>query len=759
MSVLKRIYQRLSRWRGFDWGCLFVSLSTIPTLLLLFRPGYFASHDGLHHLYRLYDLDWTIHGGSLYPRWLPNLGFGYGYPVLNYYAPLTYYVAEFFHLLGAGYIASIELTFALGFLLSGMAMYIFAKELLGRWPAVVAAVAYIYLPYHLADGFVRGALAEFFAFIFPPLVLWAFYRLVITGEGNYIPLAAASYAGLILTHNLTALILTPLLLSYLGFLWLQRRGFRPGAYLTLAMILGWGLAAFYWLPGFVEASWVRLGQVGPVATDYRQQLVPLSEFFSPFLIYRYFPHQGVRLEHPLSCIQLGLAALSVIALFRTRGLTRSHLLFFQATTLVSLFMILSYSSFLWETFPLLPYLQFPWRFLILVSVGTSILIGSFVLIFSSVRKKEGGGPWSYAIGLGILALLLASSLPHLPVEPLFLPDHPLPLGEEEVTLATMAEYDYLNGLWFRLWGGTWGFEYLPRWVAEAREEFFLPLSKPPLPEPTLSPSDVPNIVLGEQGPLSRLLRVRTDKGMKLSFHTFYFPRWWVYVDGEPQDTYPSGKLGLVTVDIPLGDHLVHLRFEDTLAERIGFIIAFLSLLTLLVILVLGRQGQALLVASGALVLLLVFLGWRLSSWTTVEHPHELQVNLENRVKLLGYNLEKSQYHPGDVLHLTLYWLGLSEMDQDYKVFVHLTNEEETELIGQSDRWPVYNFSPTSRWEVGEVVVDRHEISIPRDAASGSYRLSTGMYLLETVRNLDMLDQNMAPCGNRVLLTSIWVMRE
>lgn len=759
MSVPKRIYQRLCRWHGFDWGYLFVSLSTIPTLLLLFRPGYFASHDGLHHLYRLYDLDWTIHGGPLYPRWLPNLGFGYGYPVLNYYAPLTYYVAELFHLLGAGYIASIELVFAFGFLLSGATMYLYAKEFLGRWPAVVAAVAYMYLPYHLADGFVRGALAEFFAFIFLPLVLWAFYRLVITGEGNYIPVAAASYAGLILTHNLTALIFTPLLFSYLAFLWLQRRRFRPRAYLTLAMILGWGLAAFYWLPGLMEVSWVRLGQVGPVATDYRQQLVPFSEFFSPFLIYRYFPNQGVKLEHPLSCIQLGLAALSLIALFRVRGLTRHHLLFFQATTLVSLFMILSYSSFLWEALPLLPYLRFPWRFLVLASVGTSILIGSLVLLFSSVGKKEGRAPWSYAVGLGILGVLMASSLPHLPVEPLFLPDHPLPLGEEEVTLATMAEYDYFNELRIELWGSIWGFEYLPRWVAEAGEEFFLPLAKPSLPEPTLSPSDIPNIVLGEQEPLSRLLRVRSEKGMRLSFHTFYFPGWRIYVDGKPQDTYPSRALGLVTVDIPFGDHQILLRFEDTLAQRIGFIIAFLSLLTLLAILVLEGQGQALLVASGALVLLLVFLGWRLSLWTTVEHPHELQANLENKVKLLGYNLDRSEYRPGDVLHLTLYWLCLSEMDQDYKVFVHLTNEEGTELISQSDQWPVYNFSPTTRWEVGEIVVDRHETPIPRDAASGSYRLLTGMYLLETMRNLDILDQNMTPIGNRVFLTSIWVVRE
>jgi len=135
---------RLGKRVRLDPGFLLVFLLTVPAVLPLLQPGYPATHDGLHHLYRLYDLDWAMRGGIFYPRWLPNLGFGYGYPVLNYYAPLTYYVAELFHTLGAGYIASIELTIALGFFLSGMAMYLYAKEFLGRWPAVVAAVAYIY---------------------------------------------------------------------------------------------------------------------------------------------------------------------------------------------------------------------------------------------------------------------------------------------------------------------------------------------------------------------------------------------------------------------------------------------------------------------------------------------------------------------------------------------------------------------------------------------------------------------------------------
>jgi hypothetical protein len=69
-------------------------------------PSYLRAHDGVHHLYRLVDLDWAIRGGVLCPRWLPNLAFGYGYPVLNYLAALSHCLAESFHIVGAGYVES-----------------------------------------------------------------------------------------------------------------------------------------------------------------------------------------------------------------------------------------------------------------------------------------------------------------------------------------------------------------------------------------------------------------------------------------------------------------------------------------------------------------------------------------------------------------------------------------------------------------------------------------------------------------------------
>ena len=52
-----------------------------------------ASFDGLLHLYRLVELDHLIAEGVWFPRWAPDFVYGFGYPIFNYYAPLSYYLS------------------------------------------------------------------------------------------------------------------------------------------------------------------------------------------------------------------------------------------------------------------------------------------------------------------------------------------------------------------------------------------------------------------------------------------------------------------------------------------------------------------------------------------------------------------------------------------------------------------------------------------------------------------------------------------
>jgi hypothetical protein len=131
----------------------------------------------------------------------------------------------------------------------------------------------------------------------------------------------------------------------------------------------------------------------------------------------------------------------------------------------------------------------------------------------------------------------------------------------------------------------------------------------------------------------------------------------------------------------------------------------------------------------------------------IEHP--LKVNLGGKIQLLGYNLE-SGFHPGDGIHLTLFWRCLEEMNQDYTVFTHLI-DGENKISTQKDNQPVDGFYATTRWEQGEIVRDQYDLLISPDAPPGEYQIEVGMYLSETGERLPVLDETGQVQDSQVVL--------
>ena len=133
-----------------------LALLSLPAVVPLLRGGFFASDDGLFHVYRAAALADAWQQGVLHPRLFPDFGFGYGQAVLNFYAPLAYWPPALLSLLGISPSAAVEITFALGFVLAALAAYGFARSLWGPWGG--CRVVHL-LPYHLADVYVRLARA------------------------------------------------------------------------------------------------------------------------------------------------------------------------------------------------------------------------------------------------------------------------------------------------------------------------------------------------------------------------------------------------------------------------------------------------------------------------------------------------------------------------------------------------------------------------------------------------------------------------
>jgi uncharacterized membrane protein len=130
-----------SGWKLFLMGLL--GLVAIQPLL---KPAMTCSDDGGHYLARFVELDHCLRQGAIWPRWTPDLVYGYGYPLFNFFPPLSFYPAELFHLLGLSFAQAWNAALALYILLAGMAMYLLAKDVFGEKSAWALGLLALPLP-------------------------------------------------------------------------------------------------------------------------------------------------------------------------------------------------------------------------------------------------------------------------------------------------------------------------------------------------------------------------------------------------------------------------------------------------------------------------------------------------------------------------------------------------------------------------------------------------------------------------------------
>ena len=104
--------------------------------------------------------------------------------------------------------------------------------------------------------------------------------------------------------------------------------------------------------------------------------------------------------------------------------------------------------------------------------------------------------------------------------------------------------------------------------------------------------------------------------------------------------------------------------------------------------------------------------------------HSLLVNLGGQLLLLGYDLSSATPSPGDDLYLTLHWQALKSIEKEYTIFVCL--QGETGRLWLEEGQPFDGFYTTKLWPPGEVLLDRHRLTLPPDLSPGHYRLAVGI---------------------------------
>ncbi|MEM9774124.1 MAG: hypothetical protein AAF902_06060 [Chloroflexota bacterium] len=709
-------------------------------------------------LQRLHQLEQAILDGHFPVRWMGDGAYGYGYPFFNFYAPFAFYIAFIYRLIGFSYVQAIQLSQLTAFVAAAWGAFVLAKRWYRRdWVALAVSAAYTAAPFHLVNVYVRGdSIAEFWAMAFYPLVILAADNLLLTdsSEGrigmsrlNSIGWLGLAYGGLILSHNISALIFSPFVLLFvvcrLAPKFTKLSGPTSNRFFTLlpkiamcglALFLGVAASAWFWLPALSEQHLTSIPDmtVGYFNYNFRDGIhFRSTDLVQPTLLFNPTVEGGQAFR--MGLVQAIVTVISVVALawrpVRKR-LGWGVWSFMVLGLVVSTFMLNPLSRFLWDTLPLLPFTQFPWRFLSVQAFFTAMLSGvpvlALVRMFGRRRlaaKNEAKRPIWVAplittvvsacyvfVGIGNLSLTF------------------LPVADADVTAENLARYEWFT----RNIGTTVSAEYLPpeasprpftsNWLEDGERNSVSVVS------------GSANVEISERKTSRQRWQVTVegDNPATVVFPTLFWDGWNALVDGESAEIRASSSSGLIQLTIPPGQHDIVLALGKTQIRVIGEFISISALVLALVIFVTdSRRWQlrnaflrfALLPAVAVVALLAASvaaptypvgidsvysqdfaqLGWL--------HPQET-ILFENGMVLEAANRSEQQLFVGDTVHYFLDWSS-DAADVGALVEIGLTTPAD------NFKASVFPIAASSSRIEGEGALEI-EISIPTNAPAGLF---------------------------------------
>ena len=701
------------------FAILVVLVTSSAVLLPLSAPGMVTTHDGFLHVQRMIALEAVARDGAPFSRWLPDLAYGYGQPLLLYYAPLSYLPALAFRGMGWGYIASFEVGSGLAVVLSALTMYLLARSLFGRTAAIVAAVVYATLPYQMVDLYVRGALAESWAFVWMPLSALCLIRMARVSSVWWGIGFSCSLAGLIPTHNVTALLFLPALTVLAGILYAagpgrsRRFAVQTAGFLTL----GIGLSAWFWLPALTERILVQIEQTIEPAL--------FASFFlngwPPFRFEPLFDYQqpvSTALGYPIFWPQLGLvqAIIAVsggVAVTRLTGVQRTAGIW--AALLVIGGMVLQFRpfAFIYDLIPLLAFVQFPWRLLALVGLGSALLAGGLVEVIGARILVQTGA------ATVIVVASVTTAVAQL--NPQSTPIDERLLSVETIARAELADY----GL-----GTTHSGEYLP---VSSGQRNAARLRKTMLDEGRSETTLLDPIAFEiehvdwQPDRITVELTSTSSATEKLMFHQFAFDGWNATVDGLAVRTQALGQLGLAGVNVTPGRHTVELFWSGTRTTRRwqGITVSGLSLAALVFLALAPRihGRRRWLVGAGMAFMALTLLIGRpgLPAWPVQNEPSS-QISrwqpIDETLALVDVRHDLSRLASDRLLTTRLTWLARQTPATGYRAILETVAADD----GTVHRAP-WIYEPLSRlWERGEVLPTTVATRLPTGFPAGTVQL-------------------------------------
>jgi len=137
----------------------------------------------------------------------------------------------------------------------------------------------------------------------------------------------------------------------------------------------------------------------------------------------------------------------------------------------------------------------------------------------------------------------------------------------------------------------------------------------------------------------------------------------------------------------------------------------------------------------------------------VQYP--IEANLDDHIRLVGYDLASDNVQAGDTITFTLYWRVIRPVLHDYTVFVHLV-DIQNQNQGGGDAPPLGDDYPTSYWAAGDWLADTHQIQLDANLPAGQYNLVVGLYDPTSGERLPVVGSDGQILSDRIILTTITV---
>lgn len=565
MKIIKNI---IKNYLAFS----FLVLIFLASSYYLLQSGFFYVHD-FTIAARIAEMARIIEAGHFPPRWSANFGYGFGMPLFNFYAPLPYIVAALVLFLNNNLIFVIKFLYLLINFFTLWGSFKLGKRLNGLAGGLVLAALFTLAPYRALLLFVRGALSEAFALSFFP---WATLAVINISKSKKIDVKSylllfLSLLGIVLSHNLSALMFIPLLFT-IALLIANKKRLK-----ILLTFISAGLAtSFYIIPSFFEQDLTRVNAIFSDYFDYRLHFVYIRQLFwdnwayggsawgvnddiSFFLGFAQLLALFILIVLIGKKIFLAIKAKNLKKVLIKTDFSLSILLFIFF--LVSLFLSLQKSQFIWSILAILSYLQFPWRWF-----GPSFffLASSFAASLFLIKNTL----LKYLLVIFVILLSLVN-FSYFRAEKIITNFDNIYTGQETLIASTISQTLP---------------DYIPIQMAEQKilqkfnQQHPQPLLWSTKDEENLFDVEIFDAHLEKNKSNQQIWSLTLEDDKLVNFKVANYPGWQAIVNEQEVEILTNPQLGNIQLNLKTGDNHIELNLKENRVHRFSNSLSLLSFL-------------------------------------------------------------------------------------------------------------------------------------------------------------------------------------